>query len=115
MNQLTKRRRRTPEEIQQLLDNYQKSGQSQRQFAAQAGVCLATLQIWLRRVRKAGAVRGQPMARPRLLEVQLPYGSQFQRRQRSYCIELPQGAILRVESGFDLQEVGQLLALLAGV
>ncbi len=46
-----RRRRRSAEEIDRILNDYASSGQTQAEFASRRGVALSTLTGWLRRSR----------------------------------------------------------------
>jgi transposase-like protein len=62
MSQTRKRRRYTVEEIDTLLNDFERSGLSQVAYARRRGVSLSTLRWWLRR-------HGPRTARPRFLPV----------------------------------------------
>jgi len=78
-----KRRRRSAEEIQALCTRFRESGLSQRQFAEEIGVCVASLQRWLKRPGQNGLTRI-----PRFVEALPIHTAQEIRECR---IELPAG------------------------
>lgn len=78
-----KKRRRSDEEIQLLCARFRDSGLTQRQFAENVGVCVGSVQRWLRHQEK-----NSPPHRPRFVEA-LPTDAA---RERHECrIELPAG------------------------
>jgi hypothetical protein len=92
-------RRRTPEEIQQILSDLSDSGQSQLNFASQREIPYSTLQSWIKKNRN-----------PKLsghLPAIIPVGP-FPSRTPAIEIELPHGEIIRLEagvSGTDLETI----------
>jgi transcriptional regulator with XRE-family HTH domain len=102
-----RRRHFTEEERTELLRAYQESGLTQREFAAQNGLSLSWLSIWLRKSRKSDK-GGEP---GRL--VRLPMGLEVGGKPRStYKIGFSSGQSLEVSTGFDLEEVKRLCQLL---
>lgn len=111
MNSTRARRRHfTEEERAGLLRAYQESGQTQREFAAQNGLSLSWLSIWLRKSRMANTSRV-----PASL-VQLPIGLEIDVKPRTtYKMGFPGGQSLEVSAGFDIEEVRELCQLLRGI
>lgn len=110
---LTLRRhtRRTPDQIEQLLEQYYCSGQTQAEFASEHGIGLSTLQRWLgSSVRKARPPKAS--VEPAWLEVAAAAPSLRAVATRSYRVDLPGGISLRMEGGFDATELEQLLRVL---
>jgi hypothetical protein len=117
------RRRRTKVERDVIVEEYWKSGRTQRVFALEAGISVSALQRWLeeRRRREGGepgeASRGTGSAGVSLLEVGLigsgggdagPKAAEGE----SYEIIVRSGARLRVPVGFRDESVRRLLRLL---
>jgi hypothetical protein len=87
------------------------------------GMSVSSLQYWLRRDRANGATeigrpkasqgtnRGKKPGPVSLLEVELE-GAPARSDARRFEIELPSGVQLRIEPGFDPQEVRRLLIML---
>jgi transposase-like protein len=99
-------RRLPPAQREKLLAAYGRSGLTQKEFAAQAGVGYSTLTAWL---GKAAAARlahpeGGPASFipvPNLLSAPDP--------MPAYRIELPGGVMLAVARGFQAEELQALL------
>ena len=78
---------------------------TQKEFAAQAGVSLSTLQAWLRKAPARPPARGAVfVAVPNLLSA-APAAP-------AYRLQWPGGFSLEVRSGFSCPELGALLQLL---
>ena len=94
-------RRHTPAQKDRLLAQYRRSGLTQRQFAAKAGIGYSTLTLWL---RKAAPVRKTSksafVAVPNLLStpVTAPYRLRF-----------AGGLSVEVAAGFRSEELASLL------
>jgi len=99
----TVRKRLTPTQRNRILAAYRRSQLPQREFAAQAGIGLSTLQLWL---RKAGA----PPAGTAFVPV--PNLLAQAAAAAVYRLHLAGGVILEVGSGFQSEEVAALLQLL---
>jgi hypothetical protein len=102
------RKRLTQAQRDRILQDYQQSELSQRKFAAQAGIGLTTLQLWLRK-----AASRAPAPAPRFIEVpnllgSAPAGS-------TYRVHLAGGMQLEVGSGFRPEELTTLLRVLRGL
>src|SRR4030095_6169556 len=97
------RKRFSPEQINEVLERYQKSSLTQKQFAAEEGISVATLNNWLRRRRDAS-----PLLSQGLLEVvakdRAPRGR--------YRIEFPHGCCLVLEAGWQERPLRELLRIL---
>ena len=96
--------KRTREEMERLIREYDQSGLTQREFAAQRGVKLSTLQYWLYRpVRPQSSpfVEVQPAAEP-------------SEEPRHYRLEFPGGKALSCNGPLDLEELRELCHLLGG-
>jgi len=98
----TGRRRRTPKQRQRLVARFHRSRLTQRDFAARHGVGLSTLNKWLRLERDAVP------AKVRFQEVRLPNPT------LRWPIEVvsPQGWIVRLQNGSELQTLPQVLRAL---
>jgi transposase-like protein len=96
------RRRRTTKQRQRLLARYHRSQSSVKEFAAQHGVGMSTLSKWLRLERDASTPE------VKFQEIQLPSPT-------SRCpveVVSPQGWIVRLQNGSDVQMLPQLLRAL---
>jgi transposase-like protein len=98
------RRRHTPAQKDKILAAYQRSTVSQKEFAAQAGIGLSTLTLWLRQasVRKADRAAFVPV--PNLFSA--PTAAP------AYRLQWPQGLSVEVAAGFRPEELGALLQLI---
>lgn len=105
------RRHRRPEEIQALLRAYRESTQTQREFARQYQVSLATLNNWLRRFP---AVSSSPVD---WAEVDLSAHSAPLLRTSSpaevYQVVFANGTVLRLPARFEPEAVRHLVRLLS--
>ena len=118
------KRHRTLPEIHQLLARFRQSGLSQLQFARDEGVCLSTLQRYLKRFPVSDpsacsrfAARPSPVA---FLEIEAPCGSESVQalapnpQQRSpFRLTLASGSVLEIPAGFCRGEAEFLFALVA--
>ena len=96
------RRRRTPAERAQILEQYHQSGLTQKVFAAQAGISYSALNSWLRRAHTNDeSNRPQFVAVPNLLAT--GPGS------AAYRLQWPDGFTLEVVAGFAAPELSALL------
>ena len=98
------RQRWTPAQRAEILQNYRSSELTQKQFVAQAGLGLSTLNGWLRKAKRVEAGRSSFVPVPNLLAASAS--------PATYRLQLPRGLSLEVRSGFDAQELGRWLALL---
>ena len=101
-----RRKRRSPVEISELVHEYHASGLTRAVFAREHDVAASTLDLWLRRF---GSDRqAEPVTAFVAVDVQpgpkLP---------PHYEVVLPNGLRVVVEGGFDADEVGSLLAVVA--
>jgi transposase-like protein len=96
------RRRRTPAERAQLLDQYHQSGLTQKVFAAQVGISGSALNSWLRRAHTNDESNSpQFVSVPNLLATG--------RGSAAYRLQWPDGFTLEVVAGFAAPELGVLL------
>lgn len=106
-------RRRTREEIERVLEQYYRSGQTQSDFTREHGVGLSTLQRWLNGSAGKPNRKAALPAMPTWVEVAPAAAISVQpSAPRSYRLDLPGGISLRVEGGFDAAEIQQLLRVL---
>jgi transposase-like protein len=101
----TRRRggRFSPEEREQILAAYRGSGLSQREFAAQNGVSVSSLVLWMRQKGR------RPTASPPLIALPsgFPAGG-----ARAYAIDFRGGHRLEIARGFDPAELERLCHVL---
>lgn len=98
-----------PDTIRQLLDQYQTSGLTQREFAVQNGLAYSTFTSWLGKARAAASTPTSPqwIEAPPVHRLPGP-GSNL-----SFVLEWPQGLKLHVPVGFDDADLGRLLEVIA--
>ena len=101
-NELSLRRRRTPAERAQILDQYHQSGLTQEAFAAQAGISGSALSSWLRR-----AATNSHSQQPQFLSV--PNLLSAGRGSVVYRLQWADGFSVEVSTGFAVQELSALL------
>jgi transposase-like protein len=95
--------RRTAEQIQRLVAEFECSGQTIEEFAQRHGVAISTVGRWLRR-----HPQGQ---HPRLVEVKrapAPGSS------RIAALRLCRGMVLELDRGFEAEPIARLVQLLEG-
>ncbi len=91
-----RRRHRSPDEIAEILEEFDRSDVTQIRFAAEQGLSISTLRWWLRRRGQSRAV-----ARPRrFVPVRLPTAGLL--AEPTVEIVLAAGRSVRVPAGFDL-------------
>lgn len=101
-NETSIRRRRTPAERAQILDQYHQSSLTQKVFAAQAGISCSALNSWLRRaLANADSHPPQFVPVPNLLATG--------RGSAAYRLQWPDGFTLEVVTGFAAPELSALL------
>ena len=99
------RKHSTPAQRNQILRRYQRSQLTQKEFAAQAGLGVSTLQSWLRQAAPAQEDGGSGfLPAPNLLAT-TPSAP-------TYRIEWPGGLTLEVRPGFAREDLVALLAAL---
>ena len=98
-----------PNTIRQLLDQYEVSGVTQREFAARSGVAYSTFTSWLRKARALASVAPSPqwIEAPPVCQTPGPASN------GGFVLEWPQGLRLRVPVGFDDADLGRLLERIA--
>ena len=96
------RRRKSPKQRQRLVTRFHRSQLTQRDFAARHGIGLSTLSKWVRLERDAVP------AKVKFQEVRLPNPTP------RWPIEVvsPQGWIIRLQNGSEVQTLPQLLRAL---
>jgi hypothetical protein len=104
-NKAPVRKHRTPAQRKQLLADYRRSGLSQHAFAAQAGVGVSTLQLWLRQERGAPSAQATTFVPLPNLLAQGPAPA-------VYRLRLVSGAVLEIGSGYQPEQLERLLQLL---
>jgi len=105
MHSAPRRRRHSPDVIERIVAEYRGGTSTQREVAERHGICVATLQNWLRKAESLGSRDGDP----RWIEViaEAPASS------GSYRIELPRGRALVLGARWRPEEVRQLVSLLS--
>ena len=103
------RRRRSPEEVRQLLDEYERSGLTQQAFADRIGVSLSSISLWLRKARNAAKEKSPDLlpAASRLVPVTIRSTD-----PSPFELVTASGATLRIPPDFDPAALERLLPLL---
>ena len=99
------RKHLTQGQRQRVLDSYRRSRLSQREFAAEAGIGVSTLQLWLRKAAASPCTQTTAFVQVPNLLAQAPAPS-------VYRLHLPGAIDLEVSSGFRPEELASLLQLL---
>lgn len=107
-----KRPRRRAEAIQQIVEEYESSGQSRREFCRQHGLVLSTLDRYLRKQRAVSAANPD-LVRSGLLPVKIatPAGGGA---EKALVVVLPRGCKVEVGIGFDAATLTRVVAVLEG-
>jgi len=100
----TVRKRHTPAQREKILGAYRRSRVSQREFCAQAGIGLSTLQLWLRKSARGAAAPAGFIELPPVNAAPTP-GSM-------YRVHFRNGTVVEVGAGFGAEELRALLQLL---
>ena len=98
------RKHSTPAQREEILQAYQRSQLTQKEFAREAGIGVSTLAAWRRKAAAKGEDRPSFVAVPNLL----PAPS----TGPAYRLQWPGGLSLEVRSGFSTGELAALLQLL---
>jgi len=107
-------KRRTRNEIREILASYYASGQTQSDFASSRGIGVSTLSLWLRREREQSmAVTPSLEKTPKLVEVSLSGAEPIRQQPGSdFEIEFACGERLRMRRGFLVEEFRVIVAVL---
>jgi hypothetical protein len=107
---LVRRRQRVgAAQVAKLVERYEASGLTQREFAASVNIGYSTFTGWLHRRRRSPIKQAKSWV---AVDVVKPGPSMSFTAERRYQVELPNGARLSVGAGFDAPEVARLLQLL---
>ena len=99
-----RRRHNTPAQRDRILAAYQRSGLTQKKFAAQTGIGYSTLTLWLRQAataKKSG----------RFAFVPVPNLFSSASAPPAYRLQFPRGVMVEVAPGFQSAELSALLEL----
>ena len=107
MNEITRpeqarRQRRSPAEIQQIIAEYKGGSLTQRRFAQSHGICVGTLQNWLRKEPAGAGTQAEWIEVVPTEKAKAGY----------YRIELPGNRSLVLESDWQPSRVRELLQIL---
>lgn len=107
LTRVGRRRRFSPGEREQLLGAYRRSGQTQREFAAQNGLSVSSLVLWLRKYGRTptASVRPPFIALPAGLPAVMP-------ASRAYAIDFPGGHRVEIARGYEREELEHLCQVL---
>jgi transposase-like protein len=111
----TPRRRRTKQEVRQLVSAFPTSGLGARAFCQQHGLALSTLRRNLKRQRQA---QGQAETGVRLVAVKVkgtPEPAAVPAARAAVEVVLAGGRRIGVAPGFDERTLGRLVRLLEGL
>ena len=103
-NSLPVRKHPTPVQREKILQAWQRSPLTQKEFARQAGIGVSTLAAWRRKAAVKGEDRPSYVAVPNLLPAAPA--------PPAYRLQWPGGLSLEVGSGFSTGELAALLQLL---
>ncbi len=102
-----------PEEIVQILADYERSGMTQAEFVAQRGLVMSTFELWRRKARQRKA-RPCQLLQSKASPTSTSFIEVFASQQAGQCFEVsfPHGITLRIPQGFDPLSLQALLDLL---
>jgi len=114
MNQSSSGKQRSWPEIQEVLAEYNASGETQRDFAREHGIGVSTLSLWLRRARENGGGGAGRWCGAKMVEVSVSRGAEPGRHQPGgdFEIEFAGGERLRMRRGFLAEEFRVIVAVL---
>jgi transposase-like protein len=104
----TPRRRRSREEIAELLEEYQRSELTQQAFADEKGISLSCLSLWLRNARERAGEGQAPDDSSRLVPVRIRSSA----AATEFELVVRGGAKLRIPTDFDEEALRRLLGVL---
>jgi transposase-like protein len=99
------RKHLTPQQREKILQDHQGSGLTDKEFARQAGVAVATLYAWRRKAASNPRPNTTPFVSVPNLLAAVPAAS-------AYRLHWPGGLSLEVRAGFSVPELAALLRLL---
>ena len=111
-------RNRSGAEGEELVEEYVESGETQREFCEERGLCVGTLQYWLRKVGGRIELEETDISEERsvapFVEVKVTATGCPTKGEDApaYEVVVGNGRRLRIRGGFDVQEVATLLAIL---
>ena len=104
--------RRTPQQWEELVRDYEASGQSQRAFCAARGIGQSSLRYWKRRLEQGSGAEGAPIAQgPRLVPVKLVEDASAS-ADSGLAVVMPGGVRVEIARGFDAPTLACVLATL---
>lgn len=104
-------RRPGPEEWRQLIAEFETSGLTQKEFAAEKDVSLSTMQYWLYKRAKLDS-NFDVKARPQFLPVEVVASAAPLARPGTIEVALRSGLTVRFAAGVDTRYLAELLAAL---
>lgn len=107
-NESNRKRRRTPDQVRELLSRYQQSELTRSAFVKVEGICLATLAKYLK-----GEAAFHRRGSGGFVEVEHAGAIVDIGRRSLYRICLRQGVDLEIPPGFSVSEVARLLELIS--
>jgi hypothetical protein len=107
----TRRPRRGAQAIQQLIQEYEASGQSRAEFCGGHDLALSTLDRYLRKHRTASGASSSVVS-CELVPVEMAMPSRVSKGARALAVVLPGGRRVEVEVGFDAATLTRLVAVL---
>jgi len=102
------RRRRSEDEIRELLERYHRSDSTQSRFARSEGICVATLARYLRKQSASALAAG-----PRFVEVE--GAGSAPGRSGSFVVRFGGVVSLEIPCGFSSSEAARLLSIVAAL
>jgi hypothetical protein len=99
------------------VERLERSGLSQRAFAAREGLAAGSLSFWKWKLRQEGAGKGEPapVAPVNFIELTAKPESQPSRAAMAFEVQLRSGRSVRVVAGFDAAELARLVEILEEV
>jgi hypothetical protein len=101
---MSKRTRRSGRGIAEIVADYERSGLTRREYSAEVGIAVSTLDAWRRREAGAGGQRWVPV------EVAPAMG----RSGAGFALVLANGRRIEAEWGFAAEELAKLVRVAEG-
>jgi hypothetical protein len=98
---MNKTRQRSSQQMQALIEKFNKSNVSKKQFCRQEGIPLSVFYYWQKKFKQTGQPSGEGF-----LPVEVNHKTSI---QSSIEISFPNGVVMRLEAGCDIEMIRSLI------